>query len=293
MTVGVTADRLDPSRIASPAIGAPPPDRTIARIVSTSPSITEMLFALGLGDRVVGVSRFCRVPDQVRALPKIGTFLRPDAELIARLRPTLVVLHKSQGGIEQRLSSLKLPFITVERGSLASVYSTARAIGAAAGVPERAAAWTADLDARLDAIRRAVAGRPPRRVLIVVGRRTGMLSDLVAVGHDSYLSDVIAIAGGINVLQDQTLPAYPRISMETVIRLDPDVIVDAADMGESIEERRQRQRQTEAMWQRQPLIASSGARVHGAMTDAFVVPGPRVVDAARLLASWLHGVEIR
>ena len=80
-----------------------------ARIVSTSPSITETLFALGLGDRVVGVSTFCRFPAAAVTLPKIGTFLRPDAELIARLRPDLVVIHAGPSGIEQRLSALAHP----------------------------------------------------------------------------------------------------------------------------------------------------------------------------------------
>ena len=115
-------------------LGAAPP----SRIVSTSPSITETLFALGLGDRVVGVSTFCRFPPAVEALPKIGTFLRPDAELIARLRPDLVVIHPGPSGIEQRLSALRIPFVTVDRGRLSGVYSSIRTIAAAAGVPDSA-----------------------------------------------------------------------------------------------------------------------------------------------------------
>src|SRR5471030_2034061 len=75
-----------------------------ARIVSTAPGITETLFALGLGDRVVGVSTYCRFPASVLALPKVGTFLKPDAELIARLRPDLVLVQPGPSGIEARLS---------------------------------------------------------------------------------------------------------------------------------------------------------------------------------------------
>lgn len=121
-----------------------------------------------------------------------------------------------------------------------------------------------------------------------------MLADLVGVGRDSYLNDLIAIAGGTNVLNDPTLPDYPRLSLESVLRLAPDVIVDAADdMGDAPEARAARQRQTERLWQEQPLIAASGASVYVATTEAFVVPGPRVVDAARLLAGWLHEVDVR
>ena len=261
-----------------------------SRIVSTSPSITETLFALGLGDRVVGVSTFCRFPVAVEALPKIGTFLRPDAELIARLRPDLVVIHAGPSGIEQRLSALRIPFATVERGRLPGVYSSIRTIATAAGVPDEAGTLITRLESRLQRVRLAVAGRTPQRVLLIIGRRAGTLTDLIAVGRNSYLTDLLTIAGGINVLADEGLPEYPRISMETVIRLAPDVIIDMGDMGDAPEERRARRVTTEGLWKKQPLAASRAGRVHAVMSDAFVVPGPRVVEAAETMASWLHGV---
>lgn len=261
-----------------------------SRIVSTSPSITETLFALGLGDRVVAVSRYCRHPAEVAALPKVGTFLQPDVELIARLGPELTIVHPGPNGVERRLTTLEIPFITVERGSLASVFSSIRIIGAAARIPDRANALVAALEARLDRVRAAVAGRRPQRVLIIVGRRPGTLTDLVAVGRRSYLSDLAAIAGGANVLSGDGLPEYPRISMETVIRLAPDAIIDAGDMGDTPEERRSRQAITEGLWKRQQLDAARAGRVHAVISDAFVVPGPRVVEATETMARWLHGI---
>jgi iron complex transport system substrate-binding protein len=261
-----------------------------SRIVSTSPSITETLFALGLGDRVVAVSRYCRYPAEAAARPKVGTFLQPDVELIARLRPDLTIVHPGPNGLDRRLSVLKIPFVTVERGSLSSVFSSIRTIGAAAGIPDRAAALVATLEARLDRVRRAVAGRRPQKVLLIVGRRPGTLTDLVAVGRSSYLSDLATIAGGANVLSDQGLPEYPRISMETVIRLAPDVIIDAGDMGDTPEERRSRQVITEGLWKRQQIDAARAGRVHAVISDAFVVPGPRVVEATETMALWLHGI---
>ena len=126
-----------------------------ARIVSTSPSITETLFALGLGDRVVGVSTYCRYPQAALRLPKVGSFMRPDAELIARLRPDLVIVHAGPHTVPQQLSALGIASITVDRGTLAGVYSSIRAIGAAAGVADRAARLVAELEARLAAVQRA------------------------------------------------------------------------------------------------------------------------------------------
>ncbi len=260
-----------------------------ARIVSTSPSITETLFALGLGDRVVGVSAFCRFPPGVQRLPKVGTFLKPDAELIAGLRPDLVVVHELSTGIDRRLASLRIPFVVVDRGTLASVFSSIRRIGAGAGVPGRADSLVADIERRLDAVRRAASDAPHPRVLFIIGRNPGTLADLVAVGPGSYINDLIEIAGGTNVLAITGQPEYPRISMETVLRLDPDVIVDTVDMGETEAERRLRQPINERLWSGYgTLTAVKTRRLHAATTDALVVPGPRVVDAAEWVAALLR-----
>jgi iron complex transport system substrate-binding protein len=259
------------------------------RIVSTSPSITETLFALGLGDRVVGVSTYCRFPPDAAKLPKIGTFLKPDVELIARLRPDLVVVHEVSTGIDRRLASLRIPFLVVDRGTLGGVFSSIRQIATAAGVSASADALIATIERRLQAVRRDGAAAPHPRVLFIIGRSPGALTDLVAVGAGSYINDLIEIAGGTNVLAIAGQPEYPRISMETVLRLDPDVVVDTVDMGETEAERRQRQAINERLWSAYgSLSAVKAKRVHAATTDALVVPGPRVVEAAEWVATLLR-----
>jgi len=267
---------------------------TPSRIVSTSPSITETLFALGLGDRVVGVSEYCRFPPMVLKLPKVGTFLKPDAELIAGLRPDLVFVHELSSGIDRRLAALRIPFVVVDRGTLASVFSAILQIAQAAGEPARGESLVADIERRLQQVRRGAvdAGRP--RALFIIGRSPGTLTDLVAVGPGSYINDLIEIAGGRNVLAIQGQPEYPSISMETVLRLDPEVIVDTVDMGETEAERRLRQPINERLWSAYPtLTAVKHRRVHAATTDALVVPGPRVVDAAEWVASLLRARTAR
>jgi iron complex transport system substrate-binding protein len=260
-----------------------------ARIVSTSPSITETLFALGLGDRVVGVSAFCRFPGEVLKLPKVGTFLSPDAELIAGLRPDLVIVHQLSTGVDRRLTSLRIPFVVVDRGTLASVFSSIRQIALAAGEPARGESLVADIERRLEMARRRGQSRAPHpRVLFIIGRSPGTLTDLVAVGPGSYINDLIEIAGGRNVLAIGGQPEYPRISMETVLRLDPDVIVDSVDMGDTAAERRARQPVNERLWSAyRYLSAVRTRRLHAATSDALVVPGPRVAEAAEWVAALL------
>jgi ABC-type Fe3+-hydroxamate transport system substrate-binding protein len=268
------------------------PTRTTMRLVSTSPSITETLFALGLGDCVVGVSNYCRFPPEVAALPKVGAFLTPDAELIARLKPDLVFLHTGPNSAAQQLAALSIRTAVIDRGSFETVSSTIRQIGLAAGVPDAAERLIASINVRLDRVKSAVASRSPRSVLIIVGRQTGTLSDIIAVGHRSYLNAIVGIAGGRNALPSTVKPEYPRISMETVISLSPDVIIDIGEMGESPADSDRRRQVTEGSWREQTLVkAAREGRVFVTTDEAFTVPGPRIVNVAETMAAWLHGVR--
>ena len=264
------------------------------RIVSTSPSITEDLFALGLGSRVVGVSNYCEYPQEVRDLPKVGTFLRPDPELIARLRPDLVIVHKLANELANRLTALHIPFAEVDRGTLQSSYTEIQQIGRATGAEERAAKLVANMETRLKRIRAQVAGRRPPTVVFVVGREPGTLSNLVVVGRDAFLNELIDVAGGKNVMASDSLPAYPHISLETILRLDPDVIIDMGDMGAKAEERKERALISQALWRQVPrLNAVRQGRVFCPTSTAFLVPGPRSPEAAEILLSILHGYDAR
>lgn len=267
---------------------------TPARIVSTSPSITETLFALGLGNRVVGVSRSCRFPPEVLRLPKVGTFLKPSPELIAGLKPDLVIVHPVAGDVTRQLQALHLRAVVVDEGGMAGVFESIRQIAGATGVGPRGDALVADLRARLDDVRRRSASQPPRRVLFIVGRRPGTLADLVAVGPNTYLNELIEIGGGHNVLATDKMPEYPHISMETVLRLDPDVIIDTVDMGDTREERAAREVTNGRLWLAYgQLTAVKRQHVYAATTDALVVPGPRIVEAAEWIAALIRGERSR
>jgi iron complex transport system substrate-binding protein len=274
--------------LSAAAIAIAQTGRVPARIVSTSPSITETLFALDLGNRVVGVSTYCRYPERVASLPKVGTFLEPEPETIARLKPDVVFVQAGPNTAATHLASLGIRAVPVGPGTLPSVFSTIRQISEAAGVPERGDALVRRLQAALDEVKASVRGRPSKKVLIVVGRRTGTLTDLVAVGSGSYLHEILTIAGGDNVLASVKLQ-YPRISMETVVSLAPDVIIDIGEMGESPTDSERRRQVTESLWARERLVkAVRDQAVHAVHDEAFVVPGPRVVDVARAMARWFH-----
>jgi iron complex transport system substrate-binding protein len=261
------------------------------RIVSTAPSITETLFALGVGDRVVGVSRFCNYPPEVQKLPKVGSYIKPDAEAIARLAPDLVILQRSSSELTERLNALHIAFIEVPHATLQDIYTEIQLIGKAAGVPERSAALITQIKGSLDAIQSKAKTLPSPRVVVIVDRQQGTLNNLIAVGPDNYVNQILEIAGGTNVLAKPGLPQYPHISLETVLRENPDVIIDLSGTQETEEARRASRTATLALWdQYGDLAAVRGGHVYAGTTNSLVVPGPRTPIATQRLFDFVHGI---
>lgn len=262
---------------------------TAQRIVSTTPSTTEVLFAEGLQDRVVGVSNYCKYPPQALKLPKVGTYLHPNIETIARLRPDLVILQPVPGQLTERLTALHIPYLALEIYTLPDIYRAMREIGAAAGVPYRAAEAISRLKQQLHAVQVKAGSLKKQRVLLIIGRRPGTLSDLVAVGGNNYLNSLTELAGGVNVLARAGTASYPRISLETVLRENPDVIIDLTGMEETESQRSEERQQTLALWQqRRDLSAVRNHRIYSISSAAFVTPGPRASMAAEELFGYLH-----
>lgn len=269
--------------LSSLAFAAPP-----QRIVSTAPSGTEMLYALGLGDRVVGVTTFCHYPPDAAKKPKIGDYLHPSLETIVGLRPGLVVSETTGVRHAERLRALNLNVLEIDDATLAGIYDSIRRIGQAAGVPARAEALCSQMRAQLDAIHTKVARLPRRRVLFLVGRTPGRIEDLVAAGRRSHLNELIEIAGGDNVFRD-SVAAYGKIPLEELLSRNPEVIVDMGEMSETVGVTEAQKRAVVALWNRYPALAAVREhRVYAVASDIFVVPGPRVVEAARALARMLH-----
>ncbi len=254
------------------------------RIVSTAPSFTETLFALGAGDRVVAVSTYCHYPAAVEKLPRIGTYLQPNVEAIARLKPDLVLVHAELRQAAAQLNGLGIRTVSLRNATLEETLGTAREIGAAIGLAERGRQLEAKLRARLRAVAAKSAGRPRRSLLFIVGRTPGRLEGMNAVGGGAYLNDLIELAGGRNVLAGSRV-AYPQISMEAVMRMAPDVIVDMGDMAATLDVSAEHKRAVERLWQAQPGVKG---RVFAVAADIFVVPGPRVVEAAEAFAEMLR-----
>jgi iron complex transport system substrate-binding protein len=263
--------------------GSPP-----NRIVSTAPSITEMLYALGLGDRVVGVTIYCHYPPEATKKTKIGTYIDPNLEAIAALKPDLVIIQKNPVQLQAKLERLGLHVLEVKHDNIAEVFESIAAIGKAAGADRQAAELNAKLRRDLDQIHDRVANLPPTTMMFVVGRAPARIEDIIVTGRASYLNDVIQVAGGRNIFTDSVAP-YPKVGIEEILSRNPEVIVDMGDMTDTAGVTDDQKRAVVALWNRYPsLRAVKNHRVYAVASDIFVVPGPRMIDAAREFARMLH-----
>ena len=262
--------------------------QTPQRIVSTAPSITELLFALGLGDRVVGVDRFSRYPAEALRKPKIGDYANPNLETIAALRPDLVIIPTNPVKLAERLGVLRLKVLEIDQENVTKLYDSFRVVGQVTGASAQATKLTAEVRAQLEAVRARAAPLKRTRMMFVVGRTPNRLDGLIVVGQASYLNEVIALAGGENVFRD-AVASYPGVSLEEVLARNPDVIVDMGDMADTVAVTEEHKREVTSLWERLASVSAvKQHRVYAVASDVYVVPGPRVVDAAKAFFEMLH-----
>ncbi len=258
------------------------------RIVSTAPSITEMLYALELGDRVVGVTTYCHYPPEVRNKPKIGTYMNPNFETTLALKPDLVVVLKEHRELGEKLRGFGLPVLGLQHNTLEGIYQSMLTLGERTGAATIAETRVASIRARLQAVKKRTAGLPRRSVMFVVGRTPATVEDLMAVGSHSFLNELIDIAGGRNVFED-AIAYYPRIPREEVYARRPEVVIDMGDMGDTDDVSEQQRREVVGLWKQFPnLPAVKTGRVYAVADDIFVVPGPRVSRTAERFFAMIH-----
>jgi len=263
----------------------PAPPKTPQRIVSLVPAVTEMLYAIGAGPRMVGASSFDTYPPEVRALPKVGGLIDPDLERIISLRPDLVVISATHAELGVQLRSAGLATFPYALGDLANVTHTIRILGTVTGLDREAASVIAGLESRFEAIRDRVKGRPKVRTLLVFSRQPGSLRGVYVSGGTGFLHDLLELAGGENVFAGVRREAV-QATTEAIISAAPDAIVElrtgpAPASGEIERERRS--------WDALPAVpAVRTGRVFVLVGDELVVPGVRVADTAERIAGVLH-----
>ena len=247
------------------------------RVVSLAPSLTEIVFALGAGGHLAGVTRYCDFPDAARALPRIGGILDPNLEAIIRLKPALVLAIVNSGNsiAVNRLHTLGVHVLALGDRTLADVFDAIDRIGAALERRNAAQLLAQSLHARIAKVTAETAKLPAVRALVVYDREP-----IVAAGAGTFADELLHAAHAINVVPRGPL-TYPTLSIEAVASLDPDVIIDAHSHYGATE--------TRGFWKRfTSLRAVRRDRIRPIDADLLSRAGPRIVDGLEALAKALR-----
>ena len=266
--------------------GAAPVDPE--RIVSLAPSVTETLYALGLGPKVVGVTQFCAYPPDATTKPRVAGFSDINLEAVVRVLPDLVALPIDKTFNQALVERLGFPVLTLDTRSLNGLIASIEKLGHATGHAREAEALVQEFREGLRAARKKAQGKPRPRVLFSVMHSyqgsTG-ITEINVIGQDGFYNELIEAAGGVNAYQGNL--AFPRLSQESIIFLNPDVIIDVVPELENLESVRQG-------WQKLASVAAvRDNRLFLFAGGADTVPGPRSMQTLAKLSRAFHPDQIR
>jgi iron complex transport system substrate-binding protein len=249
------------------------------RIIPLSPALTEILYYLGLGDKVAGVTEYSYYPPEAREKPSVGSYIDPNIEKIISLSPDLVIGTRDGNlpGSVYLLEEARIPVYVVNPRNVRDIISTISDIGNLCGVAEKAHELIKELNKRLDLIESLVvsAGRPLVFLQINV-------SPIMTVNKNTFQNDLIKLAGGINMAADEPI-TYPRISIEEVIRKKPGIII-ITSMGNEGEFQKAKED-----WMKWPSIpAVKNKRVYLADPDLIDRPSQRIIEGLEAMARLIH-----
>lgn len=255
--------------------------RNPGRIISLAPGNTELLFALGLGEKVVGVSEYCNYPAEALDKPKAGDYSEPNVEQILALQPDLVVADPFQDEQLSVLEELGVPSIVLDPSSLEEIYASIMMLGKATGEEKKAQELENELRKKIEGVREKVSHLPEGEKVKVYYE---VYPDpLMSIGSNTIIHELIETAGGINIFADLAV-SYPQISAEAVIEGNPDVIIfpdyhgtEGFLLGEII---------NRPGWG--SITAVKNNCVFGVDPDKISRPGPRITEAAEELTGLFY-----
>jgi iron complex transport system substrate-binding protein len=277
--------------VAAPpaAFGATPPapDNPLPRrIVTIAPNADEILCAIGACDRIVGCSKFTVYPPALQDRPRVGGLYDPSIERIAALKPDLVILRGNNPAVVQLCERLKVDVYEDRTDRIADIVTTVKELGERVGLAEEAKRVADEFEARIEAVRQRVAGKPRPRVFLVISRNAGETTNLLTAGADNFLTEAIEIAGGQNVFGRVEM-MYPKVSAESIITARPDVIIELLPESDPLTP--EQEKALAAQWAAVgDLPAVRHGRIHVITDDNALIPSPRYTAIIQRMAELLH-----
>jgi iron complex transport system substrate-binding protein len=255
------------------------------RIIAMAPNSAEVVCALGACERIVGVSKFCVFPAELKERPLIGGLYDPDLEKIISLRPDLLITRGRNESLERVCEQMKVPIYHDETDTLAGIEKCVRELGKMLDRDDAAEKLVGDFRSRLDAIRARTRNKTKPRVMLTVSRQPDRLANILTTGRGTFLDEMIDIAGGVNVFGDIDM-IYPEVSAEAIIAKQPQVIIELIPEVKLTDELESRMRE---QWRRLGSIpAVTDDRVYFLTDDNGLIPSPRYVEFVEKVSRLLH-----
>lgn len=242
-------------------------------MISLTPSATEVIHALGATKLIVGVDDYSLYPEEVTKLPKVGSFMQPNLETIVALKPTLVVVDDVHGPAAGAMRDAGLTTVECPIHAMPDIKKALTILGDRLGLAAEAARAVDEIDAAIEDTRAKRPAKRPR-VLAILDREANGLGNLVAAGPGSWIDELIAIAGGENVLAASGV-RYPKLSLEEVVRGNPDVILDLSFPA----------RKSMKEWNAVDVPAVKRGRVTVMSDPTTIAPSPRIRHALELISA--------
>ena len=245
----------------------------VQRAISLAPSLTEAIFAVGAGDRLVGVTAYCNYPEGTNVIEKVGDTQTPNIERIITLKPDVVFVSTASQleAFMQTLEQQNISVYVTDPADLDGMMRNLRTLGSIFGTEKTAEDLVAKLDSRAKAADESVKNKPKPRVFVQISNEP-----LFTIGQESFLTEIVNRAGGESVTKD-VAAAYPKLSKETALAMNPDVIIlsDSED-----------NRGPNDVFKNSPAVKNG--RVYRVNADILSRPGPRLVDALEQISVYLH-----
>lgn len=261
------------------------------RVVSLSPSITEVLYELDLGPQVAGVTRYCKYPLAAQKKPQVGGYVDPDSEALIRLKPDLVIMREEQTQLARQLKGLGFSVMGVDHRNTEGILESIERIGKVCRREGQAQRLNQDLRRRIEAVRSEISKAKTRpSVLVVLDRdiQSEKLHWAFVAGEDGFYDWLIEHAGGKNAVPEGK-KGFLQVSPEGILRMNPDVIIETtATVGRAITTE-EIARKTEKQWANLSRVSAiQNHRLHHFRQDYMVIPGPRFIQILEQFAQAVH-----
>ena len=247
------------------------------KIVSTAPSITETLFALGLGKNIIGVTENCLYPEETKNIAKVGKHLDVGSEAVLALNPDTVFVLSINAPLEQKLKTLGVNSVTLKQSTLDDFFNSVTQIGEACGVQKEAEELNRRIAGKLSEFsKKSSLTDRKKRVMVVIGRDyyDFRIKDVYIAGNDGFLSEVMKRTGFENAYSGSI--AYPKIQVEGIIALNPDVIIDVI----LVPMQPYQLENAKKLWSKLPVNAAKNDEIYIKTEEFWTIPGPRIVEIA-------------